>query len=457
MTARDRRLARWRMQYPALSALSALEARARQRIPYFAFDYLHDGTGDITNRPRNIAALREIEIVPRYCDDVSGASTAVRLFGRRYQAPVVIAPVGMDGAIWPGATRLLAETARDTGLPYMTGTMATASMEEVSQIAPESFWFQLYTMPAQDHRVSFDMVRRAEAAGALVLAVTVDIPTPGRRVNDSRNGFSAPRRITPRMMAGALMRPAWLAALARAGMPHFENMAPYCRPGAQKSEYDLFVKAARSGSGVTWDTLARIRERWPRALVMKGVMHPADAEKALAIGCDGVVVSNHGGRQFDAAPASIDVLPAIRAAVGERMCLLMDGGILSGLDVLKALACGADAVLAGRVFMLGLAALGADGARHVALTLADELRIALATTGACDAAGAARLAVRHRGAWRREDFEAGAEPARPDPSQYRGQTPRIGVRIEASNGEAEGSDPVSSKGADPVAGKELNR
>src|SRR5262245_54767529 len=136
MTARDRRLARWRTQYPALSAL---EARARRRIPYFAFAYLQDGTGDLANRPRNIAALREIEIVPRYGDDVSGVSTAVRLFGRRYQAPVVIAPVGMDGAIWPGATRFLAETARDTGLAYMTGTMATASMEEVSQRAPEGF------------------------------------------------------------------------------------------------------------------------------------------------------------------------------------------------------------------------------------------------------------------------------------------------------------------------------
>lgn len=445
MADRDHRLAWWRMRYPTVTAL---EQRARQRIPYFAFDYLHDGTGDLLNRPRNIAALSEVEIVPRYCDDVSGATTAVRLFGRRYQAPVVMAPVGMDGAIWPGATRLLAETARDTGLPYMTGTMATASMEEVSQIAPESFWFQLYTMPAQDHRVSFDLVRRADAAGALVLAVTVDVPAPGRRVRDMRNGFAIPRRITPRMMAGALMRPAWLAALARSGMPHFENMAPYCRPGARKSEYDLFVKGARSGSAVTWDTLARIRELWPRALVVKGVMHPGDAEKALTLGCDGIVVSNHGGRQFDPSPTSIDVLPAIRAAVGRRLSVLMDGGIMSGFDVLKALACGADAVLAGRAFMLGLAALGADGARHVAGTLKEELQIALLQSGACDLAGVAKLALRHRGAWRPEDFE-GAE--------HRGHTPRL---------RAPGSDPSpptlasldrrSSEGLDPVPNRELN-
>jgi L-lactate dehydrogenase (cytochrome) len=294
-------------------------------------------------------------------------------------------------------------------------------------------------------------VRRAEAAGALVLAVTVDVPAPGRRVRDMRNGFSVPRRITPRMMAGALTRPAWLAALARAGMPHFANVAPYCRPGARKSEYDLFVKGARSGSGVTWDTLARIRDLWPRALVVKGVMHPGDAEKALALGCDGVVVSNHGGRQFDPSPASIDVLPAIRAAVGERMCVLMDGGVLSGFDVLKALACGADAVLAGRAFMLGLAALGADGARHVALTLAEELKIALVQSGAGDLTGVARLAVRHRSAWRREDFEVGAER-----SSRGGLAPRLAARAEISNGRGEEADPASRDGAAPVSTKELN-
>jgi L-lactate dehydrogenase (cytochrome) len=404
------------MQYPTLLAL---ERRARRRIPYFAFDFLHDATGDQLARPRNIAALREIEIVPRYCVDVSAVNAGVRLFGRAYPAPVVMSPVGMDGAIWPGATRILAGTARDTGLPYMTGTMATAPLEEVAQTAPESLWFQLYTMPVQDHRVTFDLVRRAEAAGALVLAVTVDIPAPARRVRDMRNGLSMPMRISPRMMAATLLRPAWLAALLREGMPHMENMAPYCRQGARRREFDLFVKTARAASAVTWDTLARIRDRWPRAMVVKGILHPADAEKALALGLDGLVVSNHGGRQFDAAPAPIDVLPAIRAAVGWRLCVLMDGGIMSGLDVLKALACGADAVLVGRAFMLGLAALGPDGARHVAETLMEELRIALAQTGACTVAGAARLALRHRGAWRRQDFEPGLEPSQvetgPDP------------------------------------------
>jgi L-lactate dehydrogenase (cytochrome) len=382
------------------------------------------GTGEEISRARNMAALRAVEIVPRYCLDVSKANTAVQLFGRSYRAPVVISPIGMDGAIWPGATRRLADAAGEAGIPYMTGTMATAPLEEVAQLAPDSFWFQLYSFPAQDHRVTFDLVRRAAAAGALVLAVTVDIPTPGRRVRDMRNALASPIRISPRMAAGALLRPAWLAAVLRTGLPHSLSLAPYCRPGARGREIDLYVKAGRAGSAVTWETLARIRDRWPRALVLKGIQHPADAEKALELGLDGVVVSNHGGRQFEPAPATIDVLPAIKAAVGRRMTVLMDGGIMSGTDVLKALACGADAVLVGRAFMLGLAALGPDGAHHVAQTLLEELRIALAQSGACDVAGVASLARRHRDAWRAEDFI----PAGSDPSPSTRDSIRTGAR-----------------------------
>jgi L-lactate dehydrogenase (cytochrome) len=417
------------MRYPTLPEL---ERRARRRIPYFAYDFLQGGTGEELSLGRNMAALEAVEIVPRYGVDVSGTSTAARLFGRPYRAPVVISPIGMDGAIWPGATRLLAEAARDNGIAYMTGTMATAPLERVSQIAPDSFWFQLYSFPAQDHRVTFDLVRRAEAAGALVLAVTVDIPTPGRRVRDMRNGLTSPIRITPRMAAGTLMRPTWLAAVLREGMPHSPNLAPYCRPGAGGSEIDQFVKTGRAGSALTWEILARIRDKWPRAMVLKGVMHPADAEKALEIGLDGVVVTNHGGRQFEPSPAPIDVLPAIRSAIGRRMAVLMDGGIMSGTDVFKALACGADAVLAGRAFMLGLAALGPDGAQHVAQTLMNELRIALAQSGAVDVAGAGSLARRHRGAWRAEDF---GESVGSDPSHQRSHM--------NSMGGGEGSDPVS--------------
>lgn len=403
MSADAARLAEWRTRYPVLGEL---EAKARGRIPAFLFDYLQGGTGEELSCRRNIDALRSVEIVPRYGVDLSTTDTAAELFGRRYAAPLAISPIGMDGAIWPGASQLLAAAAREAGIGYMMSSMAADSIERVSTVAGERFWFQLYGFAANDHATSFDLIDRAREAGARVLAVTLDIPAPARRVRDMRNGIAMPMRITPAMAVAAVMRPQWLAAVARAGMPRFGNFAHYCRQGAGKAEVDAFVAAGRPGAGVTWEVLARFRDAWPHAMVVKGVMHPGDAEKAVALGLDGVIVSNHGGRQFDPAPAPIDVLPAIRSAVGAERTILIDGGFMSGTDVLKALALGANGVMAGRAFMLGLAALGEDGARHVIATLMEELRIGLAQTGARTVAGARELAVRHPGAWKSEDFRA---------------------------------------------------
>lgn len=403
MQAREARLAKRRKQYPILSDL---EDVARRRLPYYVFDYLQGATGEELSRHRNIAALKAIEIVPRYGIDISDASSKTMLFGREFSAPLAISPIGMDGAIWPGATRLLAEAAREAGIGYMQSSMATTSLEQAAAIAPDNFWFQLYGFPADDHAVTFDLVRRAHEAGAHVLAVTLDIPGPARRVRDMRNGLGVPLRITPAMALGTSIRPHWLAALAQTGMPRFENLAPYCSKDAGKAEIDAFVAAGRPGAGITWETVARIRDAWPGALAVKGIMHPGDADQAVAIGVDGLIVSNHGGRQFDPAPAPIDVLPAIRAAIGNKATVLVDGGFMSGTDALKALACGADGVMAGRAFMLGLAALGADGARFVATTMKEELQIALGQTGACTIEGARSLAVRHGNAWKPEDFRA---------------------------------------------------
>ena len=389
------------MRYPTVADLEPL---AQRRIPYFAFDFLKGGTGQELSCERNVAALREVEIAPRYGVETATADTTATLLGRQYASPIAIAPIGMDGAVWPGATRHLAETARDLRIAYMPSTMATAPIEDVCRIAPDSAWFQLYGFSADDHAVSFDLIRRADEAGAHVLAVTLDIPSPPRRVRDMRNGMLPKMRLTPEKLAAMLVRPAWLAAVAREGTPVLANMRPYCTPGAGRAELEAFVRGRRAGGGVTWDVLKRIRERWKKPLLVKGVMHPADALEAKAIGIDGVIVSNHGGRQFDPSPASIDVLPAIRAAVGDEMTVLLDSGILSGTDALKAIVRGADGVLAGRAFMFGLAAFGADGPGHVAAMLNEELRVALAQTGANTIAGARRLASRHRGAWKPEDF-----------------------------------------------------
>ncbi|MEO3386796.1 alpha-hydroxy acid oxidase [Mesorhizobium sp. CAU 1741] len=403
---RDGRLARWRMRYPTVTDLVP---RARRRVPGFAFDFLEGGTGEELCLARNRAALDGIEIVPRFGIDVSSVEVSVRLLGRRHAAPLVIAPIGMDGAVWPGATRYLAQTAQDLDIAYMPSTMAAAAIEDIAAIAPGQAWFQLYGFPADDHAVTFDLISRAERAGVHALAVTLDIPVPARRARDMRNGLLPQFRVTPGKIATMLARPTWLAALARDGLPVVHNMKPYCREGAGKNELDRFVQQGRAGSGITWDVIARIRERWKKPLMVKGILHPADAERAASLGLDGIVVSNHGGRQFDAAPAPINVLPAIRATVGDRLEVLVDGGIMSGTDILKALACGADAVLAGRAFMLGLAALGGDGARHVAATMTDELRVAMAQAGIVSLDQARTLSARHPGAWKQDLFRVSAE------------------------------------------------
>jgi (S)-mandelate dehydrogenase len=401
MQARDARLAKSRLRYPVLGDL---EEAARRRIPYYVFDYLQGGTGEELSRRRNIEAFRDIEIVPRYGIDISSTETAATLFGRTYNAPLAISPIGMDGAIWPNASLLLADAAREAGIGYMMSSMSAGTIEEAAAAAKDNFWFQLYAFAENDHAVSFDLIRRAHEAGAQMLTVTLDIPGPGRRVRDMRNGLGVPLRISPAMALGTLLRPVWLAALARNGMPRFANFAPYCSERAGKAEIDAFVGKGRPGGGATWEMVARFRDAWSGAMTVKGILHPADAEKAVALGLDGVIVSNHGGRQFDPAPATIDVLPAIRAAVGHKSTILIDSGIMSGADMVKALACGADGVMVGRAFMLGLAALGRDGAHHVVAALMEDFRIALAQTGACTIAGAKDLAVRHRNAWTPREF-----------------------------------------------------
>lgn len=257
MAGRDGRLARWRMRHPTVAGLEAL---ARRRVPSFALDFLQGGTGDEASVLRNRTALHAVEIVPRYGVDVTAVDPGVALFGARHAAPLVIAPIGMDGAVWPGASRCLAGTAREENLACMPSTMAAAPLEEIAALAPDQAWFQLYGFPDDDHRVTFDLIARAEAAGVNVLAVTLDIPVPARRVRDMRNGLLPQFRVTPGKVAAMLARPAWLAAVAREGLPQVANMRPYCGKGAGKAELDRFVRQARAGSGVTWDVVARIRE-----------------------------------------------------------------------------------------------------------------------------------------------------------------------------------------------------
>jgi len=396
-TALLARLAGYRRRFPTVADL---EARAGHRIPRFAFEFLQGGAGDESGLARNRAALKGIEVIPRYGVDVTSVDTSVELFGHRYAAPVGISPIGFDGLMWPGATELFARAAQRMNIPYLTGTLATSTLEQVAGWAPDVTWFQLYPLVRDDHRLSFDLASRAEQAGVKALVATLDIPVRSKRPRDLRNGFVMPFRLSTNNVVDAALAPAWLLALARRGMPRFANIERY----AGSSDTAAFV-GANVGGGFTWEVIARLREKWRGPLMVKGVLHPGDAEKAHALGLDGVIVSNHGGRQFDAAPASIDVLPEIARAVGRDMTVILDSGVVSGIDMMRAVACGAHSTFAGRAFMLALAALGDDGARHMAATFVEEYKTALGQSGLRETAEVATAAVRHPTAWRFPDAQ----------------------------------------------------
>jgi L-lactate dehydrogenase (cytochrome) len=378
-----------------LPTLDYVERRARRRIPRFAFDFLEGGTGDDVGVARNRAALDAVELVPRFGAPLP-VQTKVELFGVDYAAPIGISPVGVDGIVWPGATKLFAAAARDARIPYIAGTLATASIEEVAKIAGPCTWFQLYGLPVDDHSVTFDLMKRADAAGVRVLVATLDAPVRSKRPRDLRNGLVVPFRANLDTMLDVASSLPWLFALMRAGTPAFRNMERYVESPPTLSKTAGFVQREIKGT-FSWEAVKRLRDAWPGTLVVKGILHPADAAQAIAAGVDGILVSNHGGRQFDAAPAAIDMLPAIAATAGTRATILFDSGVRSGLDVARAVALGAHAVFAGRAFLLGLGALGTGGAHYVADLLLDELQVAMGQLGTPSLDALAQVSRRHTG------------------------------------------------------------
>jgi isopentenyl diphosphate isomerase/L-lactate dehydrogenase-like FMN-dependent dehydrogenase len=383
-----------RRKYPTVDDL---RARARRRVPRFGFDFVDGAAGGETGKARNRSALEAVELVPRYCIDISNVATEVELFGRRYAAPVGIAPMGMASLAWPGLEDHLARTAQAARIPYVLACVSGAAVERIAPLCPDVLWFQLYRFPRDDHAAGFDMVRRAEAAGAHALVLTVDSPVRTKRPRDLRNGMMVPFRPSPSTIYQVATSPLWLRELMRLGTPRFENFIPYVGADASVQALALFGHSEIKGA-YTYDEIARMRERWPRALLVKGILHPDDAKRLVSIGVDGIYVSNHGGRQMEAAPAAIDVLPAIAAEVGSRATVIMDSGIRSGLDVVRAVALGAQAAFTGRPYVYGVAALGEDGARHVADLFLEEVRLAMGQLGACTVDELRTLVRRHPGA-----------------------------------------------------------
>lgn len=361
-------------KYPALSDL---RSRAKRRIPKFVWEYLDSGTGNEATKARNRTGLDRIGMMPSVLHGEFTPDLSTEFLGHKMPLPFGIAPIGMSGLMWPDAEGHLARAAARAGIPYSISTVATQSPEDVAPHLGEHAWFQMY--PPRDEGIRRDMLARAKAAGFSTLILTVDVPVASRRERQVRSGLTNPPRLTPRLAAQVALCPAWAMGMARRGMPHMRGL-------------DKYADAATNGLSPTahvgyllrtapdWDYVNWLREEWQGPLLVKGVLRAQDATRLEGLGVDGIWVSNHAGRQFDGAPAAIEALPALRAAT--KLPLIFDSGIEGGLDILRALALGADFVMLGRAFHFALGALGARGIDHLIDILAKDMASNMGQIGA---------------------------------------------------------------------------
>ncbi len=360
--------------YPSIADLAA---RARRRVPGFVWEYLDSGTGTGATQARNRATLDRVLFDTAILSGEFKIDLATRLMGRDYPLPFGIAPVGMSGVVWADAERSLARLGRDSGMPYTLSTVAAQTPETVGPHVGDQGWFQLY--PPRDPKIREDMLERVRDAGFHTLVLTADVPVASRRERQRKGGLTTPPRLTPRLMLQTAMRPAWALGMARVGMPRLRFMESYSDikgplPSNQHVGYLLRTSP-------DWDYLRTLREMWHGPVVVKGVLRGEDAARLVKEGIDAIWVSNHAGRQFDGSPGSIECLPGIREAVGPDYPLIFDGGIAGGLDILRALALGADFVMLGRAWHYGLAAFGDEGAAHVVHILREDLKANLGQLG----------------------------------------------------------------------------
>ncbi|MGB6445841.1 MAG: alpha-hydroxy acid oxidase [Xanthobacteraceae bacterium] len=384
--------------YRRYPTVDYLRRGARRRLPHFAFEYGDGGSGkDDAGIKRNWTALDAVELVPRYGIVPSLPSCGIELFGRRYAAPIGIAPMGGPAIVWPGADRHLARAAQKARVPYVLGMAGGATIEEIAEIAPDVCWFQLYRAANNDHAIGFDLVQRAAATACSALVLTLDVPVRTTRAREVVVGLGGAFQPDLKMLAQMAMSPGWTMALWRNGIPRFASLRSYAGENPSINEVISFAKREMGGA-FTWGEVAKYRDRWNKTLIVKGILHPQDAEKAISLGVDGLFVSNHGGRQIEALPAAIDALPAIVKQAGKRVTVMMDSGIRGGTDVVRAYALGASAAFAGKAFLWGLGALGEEGPGHVIDLLIEETQAALGQLGARKPDDARSAVIRHNGA-----------------------------------------------------------
>lgn len=351
-------------------SIEELRRAAKHRLPRAVFDFIDGGAEDERTLRENCAAFERVRLTRKVLVGVSQVSTETTILGTSSKLPIAISPTGAVGFGWRGGDIAVAKAAAAFGIPYSLSTTATASIEKIAEAAPGRHWFQAYFF--RDREFTFGLIERARRAGYDTLMVTADLPVGGKRERDFRNDFSIPFRFTPKNMLDFATRPAWALDMLLRGVPPLEGLAGMADKSA--STRNIVSSVGRNqDAALDWEVIKRVREVWPGKLLVKGVVRPEDAEAAVSVGCDGVIVSNHGGRQLDSEVASFDALPGVVRAIGGRSAVLMDGGIRRGSDILKALARGAQAVMIGRATYYGVCAGGEAGARRALEILSDEL------------------------------------------------------------------------------------
>jgi (S)-mandelate dehydrogenase len=350
--------------------IAELRQMAKRRLPRAVFDFIDGGAEDERTLRDNCEAFGRERFAPKQMVDVSAVDTSTTILGGPSKLPIAIAPTGAVGLAWRGGDIAIARAAAAMGIPYSLSMSATASIETIAREAPGRLWFQAYFLKPRD--TTFALIDRAHAAGYEALIVTCDVPVGGKRERDHYNHFTVPFRYTPRNLVDFALRPAWALDMLFRGIPKMENLERFA-PGKTDTKGLASSVARNNDAALDWEVLKQVRERWKGKLLLKGVLRPDDAERAVAIGCEGVIVSNHGGRQLDSAVCSFDALPGIARAVGGKASVLMDGGVRRGSDVVKAVARGAQAVMTGRATLFGAAAAGAPGAQRALDILATEL------------------------------------------------------------------------------------
>ncbi|MEK9281040.1 alpha-hydroxy-acid oxidizing protein [Bradyrhizobium sp. ISRA442] len=356
-----------------------LRRLAKRRLPTICYDFIEGGTDDEIGLAANEQAFRQARIVPRYLIDVSVRDQSTNLFGCTFSSPLGIAPTGSADMFRRGADLMLAQASRDANVPFIMSGVSSSSLEDLGQLAPDHGWYQLY--PAIDPLISEDMIKRVRNAGLKTLVLTVDVPEASNRERCIRNGWGPAMRPSWKAKVEALRHPLWMMQWLRNDAPYFGNWTRYAGPSASARMVAEFVMS-QFGAPLTWNNVERYRQLWEGNLVLKGIMHPADAVRAGSIGVDGVIVSNHGGRQLDNAPSPLEVLPTIHEAVGDRMTVMLDGGVRRGLHVLLAICMGAKFVFQGRPTLYGVTVGGIAGAAKALAIFRREIDISMAQIGA---------------------------------------------------------------------------